>query len=74
LAAQVTNICDCNMWLELFDAKFSFPSRPVSRLEYSQLLGHCCALTDMPCDMFAAPPIAAYPDAKAVLVQRPFEA
>jgi Sulfotransferase domain len=61
------------MWLELLDAKFSHPSRPVGQLEFDQLLGHCRDLTDTPCNMFAAVLIAAYPDAKAVLIRRPFE-
>jgi Sulfotransferase domain len=62
------------MWLELLDAKFSHPSRPVGRLEYDQLFSHCHALTDMPCNMFAAALIYAYSDAKDMLVRLPFQA
>jgi hypothetical protein len=47
---------------------------PVGRPEYDQLLDHCRTLTDMLCNTFAAALIVAYPDAKAVLVQQPFEA
>jgi hypothetical protein len=56
------------MWLELLDAKFSHPCRPVGWLEYDQLLGHHRALINMPCNMFATALIAAYPDTKAVLI------
>jgi hypothetical protein len=62
------------MWLELLDAKFSHPSRPVSRLEFGQLLGQCRAATNAPCNMFTTELMAVYPDAKVVLIQRPFEA
>jgi hypothetical protein len=62
------------MWLELLDAKFGRPSTPISRLEFDQLLGHCRAVADTPCNMFAAELMTVYPDAKVVLVQRPFEA
>lgn len=62
------------MWLELLDAKLSHPDRPVGRLEYDQLLGHCRTLTDIPCNMFAAALISAYSDAKDVFVHLPFEA
>lgn len=74
---QAIIIRDCDMWLELLDAKYSdTPARrrrPVGRAGFDQLLGHRRAVTDAPCNMFAAELIAAYPDAKVVLVKRPFE-
>lgn len=67
---------DNAMWAEGLRAKF-FPGqsaiKPFGRREFDQLLGRHAALTDMPANGFAAELIAAYPDAKVVLVERDFD-
>lgn len=71
-----SNIRDCAMWQAAFDGKFSpSPTRPpFSRADWDQLLGHCAAVCDLPAICFAPELIAAYPDAKVVLVGRDLDA
>ena len=69
----VTNIRDCDMWLEALDAKYSNKGRSFGRREYDQLLGHCSAVTDTPCIIFYAELMDAYPEAQVILVKRQFE-
>lgn len=66
------NIRDCDMWHELIEAKFEGKGE-VTKQQFDGLLGHCGAVTDMPCHLFAAELIEFYPDAKIVLVEREVE-
>lgn len=63
------NVQDCDMWQELLAAKFDGKGT-VTKQQFDGLLGHCGALTDMPCHLFAAELLEFYPDAKVVLVER----
>ena len=63
------NAQDCDMWLELMNAKYEGKGF-YSRDDFDKLLGHCGAVTDMPCHLFAEELIEYYPDAKVVLVER----
>lgn len=55
------------MWNEALDAKYLNKGKPYGRAEWDQLLGHCRAVTDLPCVAFAEELIEAYPDAKVVI-------
>jgi len=70
------NLPDADMWSEAFDAKyFHKPNAPVlDRSFWDKLLGHVSATTDMPCMCFFEELLAAYPDAKCILVEREVEA
>lgn len=63
------NVQDCDVWLELINAKFEGRGT-VTKQQFDGLLGHCGAVTDMPCHLFAAELMQYYPDAKIVLVER----
>lgn len=67
-----SNVRDCEMWQAAFDGKYSpSPTRkPFGRAEWDQLLGHCAAVCDLPAICFAPELIAAYPEAKVILVGR----
>lgn len=60
-------------WTEAVDAKFLNKGKPYGRAEFDALLGHCAAVTDMPCACFWEELILAYPEAKIVLVERDIE-
>ena len=66
------NVKDCDMWMEAFRAKYSGRGQ-FGREQWDQLLGHCAAVTDSPCQQFAPELIEAYPEAKVVLVERDVE-
>ena len=55
-------------WEQAIDAKHS--QQPFNREDWDELLGHCDAVTDMPCVTFWRELCSVYPDAKVVLVQR----
>lgn len=57
-------------WEEAIDAKYFGKGDPFALEDWDELLGHCSAVTDMPCAAFWRELCAAYPDAKVVLVQR----
>lgn len=57
-------------WLAAVDAKYHNIGKPFTHADWDELLGHCAAVTDMPCVMFWRELVAAYPDAKILLVQR----
>jgi hypothetical protein len=72
-----SNIRDAEMWEEGLKAKFSpQESRiaPFGQVELDQLLWKYRALCDMPAACFVPELLAAYPDAKVVLVERDIEA
>lgn len=66
------NIRDADIWNELLGAKFqdSHHHRTITRAELDQVLGHCGAVTDVPCAVLWRDLVAAYPSAKVVLVER----
>ena len=57
-------------WERAIDAKWHNKGVPFERPEWDELLGHCAAVTDFPCTAFWRELVAAYPDAKVILVQR----
>ncbi|KAF2490981.1 hypothetical protein BU16DRAFT_421760, partial [Lophium mytilinum] len=58
-------------WERAFKAKFEpETSPPFTKSDWDSLLGHCSALTDTPCHIFAEELVATYPDAKVVLTMR----
>jgi len=63
---------DMAMWADALEAKFNPNSgiKPFGRAEFDNLLGHWGACTDRPACVFAEELVAAYPDAKVVLVER----
>ncbi|KAH7333090.1 P-loop containing nucleoside triphosphate hydrolase protein [Rhexocercosporidium sp. MPI-PUGE-AT-0058] len=69
------NLQDHDMWIPLLKAKYS-PRAPTVdwRTEFDKLLGHCEAVSDTPAIFFAPELIAAYPDAKVILVERDVDA
>ncbi|RVX70421.1 hypothetical protein B0A52_05920 [Exophiala mesophila] len=71
-ASVVVNSRDADMWLEAMDAKYNPDSRrpAFTRRDFDQLLGHVGATTDAPTILFWQELIAAYPEAKVVLVER----
>ena len=60
-------------WMEAVNAKFLGQGKPYGRAEFDDLLGHCAAVTDMPCASFAEELMVAYPQAKIILVERDVE-
>jgi hypothetical protein len=66
------NVQDCDMWMELLEAKFEGKGT-YGKEDFDKLLGHCGGLTDMPCILFAKELVEWYPDAKVVLVERNVE-
>lgn len=69
------NVRDCDIWRDLIDKKYHGKAGPpISKADFDGLLGHCGAVTDMPCHLFAAELIEFYPDAKIVLVERDIDA
>lgn len=69
-----SNIRDCAVWDTAIDAKFRSLGPPFTRRDWDQLLGHCSAVSaDPPAVAFAEDLIAAYPDAKVILVERDLE-
>ncbi|KAK0367274.1 hypothetical protein LTR91_016357 [Friedmanniomyces endolithicus] len=68
------NVQDADMWNAALRAKYFGRGREFGRREWDQLLGHCGAVTDVPAVLFWQELVAAYPDAKVVLVVREEEA
>ena len=60
-------------WTRAFEAKYHFNGRPFTRQDWDNLLGDYGAVTDVPTICFADELIAAYPEAKVVLVERDIE-
>lgn len=61
------------MWLRAFDAKFAGKGEPFTRTEWDQLLADYGAVTDVPALAFWEDLVAAYPEAKVVLMERDIE-
>ncbi|CZT15716.1 uncharacterized protein RCC_01550 [Ramularia collo-cygni] len=64
------NVRECDMWRDLIASKFEGKGPPVTKEDFDGLLGHCGAVTDIPCHLFAEELMEFYPDAKVVLVER----
>lgn len=60
-------------WMEAVNAKFLGRGKPYGRAEFDALLGRCAAVTDLPCVAFWEELMAAYPEAKLILVERDIE-
>ncbi|KAL9023986.1 MAG: hypothetical protein Q9196_006843 [Gyalolechia fulgens] len=67
------HIRDCGMWIRAFDAKFARKGEPFTRTEWDQLLAEYGAVTDVPALAFWEDLLAAYPEAKVVLMERDIE-
>ena len=61
------------LWTAAFEAKYHNRGEPFTRKDWDQLLGSYGAVTELPSICFAQELIAAYPDAKVVLVERDVE-
>ena len=69
-----SNIRDCDMWNDAMDAKYLGHGPRFTRTEWDQLLGSYSAVSaDPPAVAFAEDLVAAYPDAKVILVEREIE-
>jgi hypothetical protein len=64
------NTADMAMWTQGLEAKYNDSAHQFGRNEFDQLLGYWGACTDQPANVFAEELIAAYPEAKVVLVER----
>lgn len=62
---------DNELWTEAMDAKYEGKGKPYTRKEWDSLLGHCRAVSDLPCVAFSHELIEAYPDAKVILTHPP---
>jgi hypothetical protein len=66
-----TNFADIEMWQDAIDRKFFGKGLPFGRDEFDQLLhGFGAVSSDTPAIAFAEDLVAAYPEAKVVLVER----
>ncbi|KAF2167196.1 hypothetical protein M409DRAFT_66227 [Zasmidium cellare ATCC 36951] len=65
---------DCDMWMEAYNAKyFGDRSIKLDGVFWDKLLGHVSGVTDTPANCFGPELIAAYPNAKVVLIERDFD-
>ena len=71
----LSNVLDCKMWDEALDAKFFGKGHQFTRVDWDQLLGEYSAVSaDTPPVAFAEDLVAAYPEAKVILVERDLDA
>jgi len=69
-----SNIRDCDMWNAAMDAKYLGQGTRFTRTDWDQLLGSYSAVSaDPPAVAFAEDLVAAYPEAKVILVEREIE-
>ncbi|KAI0862113.1 hypothetical protein F4860DRAFT_129871 [Xylaria cubensis] len=65
---------DMDDWLDLVDRKYprgnNSPVRPLLAAAFDRVIGDCGAVTDMPCVAFWRELMAAYPNAKVILIER----
>lgn len=64
---------DLPCWVEGIEAKLLGTGKPWGREEFDKLTGRYDAVMDVPCILFVEELIAAYPDAKIILTERPVE-
>ena len=67
------HVKDCAMWISAFDAKFAGKGEPFARAQWDQLLAEYGAVTDVPALAFSEDLVAAYSEAKVVLMERNIE-
>lgn len=67
------NVVECDMWTSALQAKYYGKGPLPDEKFFDGLLGHVGAVTDSPCNLFAAELVTFYPDAKVVLVEREIE-
>ncbi|TVY88439.1 hypothetical protein LAWI1_G005190 [Lachnellula willkommii] len=68
-----SNLRDCALWNAALDAKFFHKGRTFTTADWDRLLGNYSAVADLPAVAFPEDLIAAYPDARVVLVERDIE-
>lgn len=61
---------DTELWIEAMKAKFEDRGKQFEQLEWDQLLGHCMAVTDVPCILFWQELASTYPESKIILTVR----
>ncbi len=66
----LSRIPDCKTWSAALDVKFFSRGAPFTLTQWDQLLSDYAAITDVPATPFAEDLIAAYPDAKVILMER----
>lgn len=64
------NVLECDMWTSALIAKYYGKGKLPDKAFFDGLLGHVGAVTDAPCNLFAAELTTFYPEAKIVLVER----
>ncbi|KAL8889808.1 MAG: hypothetical protein Q9192_005964 [Flavoplaca navasiana] len=69
-----SRVPDCKFWSAALDAKFFSKGAPFTLTQWDQLLSDYAAVTDVPATPFAEDLIAAYPDAKVILMERDIDA
>ncbi|KAF2489752.1 hypothetical protein BU16DRAFT_544123 [Lophium mytilinum] len=69
----LANPLDSDQWMAALNAKYNGLGPLPTKKFFDALLGHVGAVTDAPCNLFAAELVAMYPDAKVVLVEREIE-
>ena len=57
-------------WEQAVDAKYFKRGKSFRKADWDELLGHCAAVTDMPCVLFWRELCEAYPEAKVIISQR----
>lgn len=69
-SSQLSNISDCDNWSTALEAKYWGKGPPPDKKFFDGMLGHCGAVTDAPCILFARELVEMYPEAKVVLWER----
>lgn len=57
-------------WVQLLERKIDSPWSEIMAQDFDGIIGHCAAVTDLPCSALAPELVAAFPDAKVILNQR----
>jgi DNA polymerase III delta subunit len=65
-----SRLADCSEWCAALDAKFFNQGLPFTRERWDRLLSDFGAVSDVPAIAFAEDLVAAYPEAKVILVER----
>ena len=65
------HVGECPLWYRLALAKFKFHNTHLlTRSEFDKAIGHCEAVTDIPCAHFGIEILRAYPEAQVILNRR----
>lgn len=57
-------------WVQLLERKIAAEKPKITAADFDLIIGHCTAVTDLPCSALAAELMAAYPDAKTIINRR----